>query len=195
MNVKTKLIYKVLVLSFLAHQSLGLAQPLELVALSDKGGLLPPEEKNTKDATIKGAANSPMTPAKRPVHAASPADQVSPLGAAKGSSKTSYVVKAGDTLEKVIAQQLSDSPLKPEILRKELMALNPNAFTKGNPKMLLAGSVLKLPNAEQMVNKPSGNATWSADKANLALSGYTSYPPLYPNVQASEKRRHWVQYP
>ena len=129
------------------------------------------------------------------MNAASPADQVSPLGAAKGSSKTSYVVKAGDTLEKVIAQQLSDSPLKPEILRKELMALNPNAFTKGNPKMLLAGSVLKLPNAEQMVNKPSGNATWSADKANLALSGYTSYPPLYPNVQASEKRRHWVQYP
>jgi Tfp pilus assembly protein FimV len=195
MNVKTKLIYKVLVLSLLAHQSLGLAQPLELVALSDKGGLLPPEEKSSKDEALKNTAIKSLTSPKKPMLVASSADNLGATAPTKGNSRTSYVVKPGDTLEKVIAQQLSDSPMKPELLRKELMALNPIAFTKGNPKMLLAGATLKLPNSEQMVNKQSGNATWSADKANLALSGYTTYPPLYPNVQASEKRRHWVQYP
>ena len=190
MNVKIKLMYKVLFLSLLAHQGLGFAQPLELVALNDKSGLLPPEEKNVKEDAFKNASAKGLTPSQKPTV---------PSGAAKGSSKSSYVVKAGDTLEKIIAQNFADSPIKPDILRKELMTLNPTAFSKGSPKMLLTGSTLKLPQSESVSvsSKKPGNAssTWSGEKTNLVLSGYTTYPPAYASAESSEKRRHWVQYP
>jgi len=188
MNVKIKLIYKVLFLSLLAHQGLGVAQPLELVALNDKSGLLPPEEKNVKEDAFKSASAKGLTPSHKLTVSS---------GAAKGSSKSSYVVKAGDTLEKIIAQNFADSPIKPDILRKELMTLNPTAFSKGTPKMLLTGSTLKLPQSEPVSSKKPGNAsnTWSGEKTNLVLSGYTTYPPAYASAESSEKRRHWVQYP
>jgi len=197
MSVKSNLIYKVLFLSLLAHQSFGWAQPLELVTLSDKGGLLPPEDKSTKEDAAKSALAKSLASATKVSAVAGAKEGLSGPGAAKGSLKSSYVVKKGDTLEKVIAQNFSDSPIKAEILRKELMALNPTAFSKGNPKMLLAGSTLKLPQQESILNKKPGNAsgTWSNDKTNLVLSGYTSYPPAYASAESSEKRRRWVQYP
>ena len=63
--------------------------------------------------------------------------------------------------------------------------------------MLLTGSTLKLPQSEPVSSKKPGNAsnTWSGEKTNLVLSGYTTYPPAYASAESSEKRRHWVQYP
>jgi hypothetical protein len=185
MKVTIAFIFKAAVLSLVVHQSITLAQePLELVTLSDKGGLLPPEDKNAKEEASKNAAPKSTAPIKK-------------VSSASASSRSTYIVKPGDTLDKVIAQNYADSVQKSEALRKELMALNPMAFSKGNPKMLLSGATLKLPNAEQLLSKQAGNAgtTWSGEKAKLAMSGYTTYPPVYANAESSEKRRHWVQYP
>lgn len=196
MKVKIALILKAAALSFVVHHSFALAQePLELVTLNDKVGLLPPEEKNTKDEGSKNVASKNAMPTKK-APLVTPSDK-SAKSFGNASTRATYVVKAGDTLDKVIAQNYADSVIKTEVLRKEVMALNPQAFSKGNPKTLLSGVTLKLPSAEQMLSKKGGNAgmTWSSEKANLTLSGYTSYPPVYANAESSEKRRHWVQYP
>jgi len=184
------------VLSLAVQHAWVQAQPLELVTLSDKGGLLPPEDKAAKEEPAKAASSKLPSSAKK-VGTPVSAEKTLSGGTNQASSRTTYVVKAGDTLDKVVAANFADSIVKPEVLKKELMAMNPGAFSKGNPKMLLSGSTLKLPVPEQLMAKssnPSGT-TWSGEKANLMLSGYTTYPPVYVHPESSEKRRHWVQYP
>ena len=183
-------------LSLVVHHAVALAQPLELVTLNDKGGLLPPEEKSVKEETPK-SANAKVPGIAKKASAPVAAEKNSASLVSTSASRTTYVVKAGDTLDKVIALNFADSIVKSEVLKKELMALNPGAFSKGNPKVLLTGVTLKLPVAEQLLGKSAGNmgSTWSGEKASLTLSGYTSYPPVYVNAENSEKRRHWVQYP
>lgn len=103
------------------------------------------------------------------------------------SAGNSYTVKAGDTLDKVIRQQLSGSPLRAEILREALISQNPGAFTKGSPKMLMTGAVLQLPDQEALMRKhfqPSfapAAAPVVADHASAERSAAT--------------RRNWVRYP
>jgi hypothetical protein len=196
--MKTSVIWalNVVFLSCIAQSSSVLAQPLELVTLSDKGGLLPPEEKGTKEEAAKNAVSKPLANIKKSGSASTPERTVSASGM-NNSGRTTYVVKPGDTLDKVIALNYADSLIKTEVLKKELMAMNPGAFGKGNPKILLSGVTLKLPNTEQLLSKSSQQMgkTWSGEKTNLILSGYTTYPPVYVNTESSEKRRHWVQYP
>jgi hypothetical protein len=190
------LVLKVCTLVFLIQHAFVLAQPLELVTLSDKGGLLPPEEKSVKDEVSKAALPKTSNTAKKSSVLPS-SDKNNSAAGVNASNRLTYVVKAGDTLDKVVAMNFSDSIVKSEVLKKELVSMNPSAFTKGNPKLLLTGAKLKLPSIEQLMAK-SGNSssmTWSGEKANLMLSGYTSYPPVYVNAESSEKRRHWVQYP
>ncbi len=190
MLVKTSL------LSLLLQQAVAVAQPLELVMLNDKSGLLPPEEKSAKDEGGKNAPPKSTLPAKK-ASAVSPTDRPSAATPANAPTRSSYVVKTGDNLDKIIAQNYPDSVIKTEVLKKELMALNPQAFSKNNPKMLLSGVTLQLPSATQLLGKQASNAgsTWSSEKTKLSQSGYTIYPPLQATAQTSEKRRNWVQYP
>jgi len=196
MKASIALVLNGMVLGLAVQAGFVQAQPLELVTLSDKGGLLPPEDKMVKEEPAKTASAKPSNGVKKSPVAASSEKTTGGVTSA-ANHRTTYVVKSGDTLDKVIAQNFADSIVKPEVLKKELMAMNPGAFSKGNPKMLLSGSTLKLPVPEQLLAKSSNQmgTTWSGEKANLMLSGYTAYPPVYVNAENSEKRRHWVQYP
>jgi hypothetical protein len=190
------LVLKASALSLMIQHAFVLAQPLEMVTLNDKGGLLPPEDKSAKEEATKVAPSKSQSTTKKPSIAPS-SDKPSSSTGSGTTNRLTYVVKPGDTLDKVIALNFADSIIKTEVLKKELMALNPAAFSKGNPKLLLSGAKLKLPSPEQLMAKSSNSSpmTWSGEKANLMLSGYTTYPPLYINAESSEKRRHWVQYP
>jgi len=196
------LVLNAVVLSLWFQHTWVQAQPLELVTLSDKGGLLPPPDKNAKEEPVKSSAAKTLSGAKRVAPSMGAEGHVARSKAnsnpsASDSASSTYVIKPGDTLDKVIAMYFADSIVKTEVLRKEVMAMNPGAFSKGNPKMLLSGVTLKLPEPAQLLSKSSKpmGTTWSGEKANLTLSGYTTYPPVYVNVESSEKRRHWVQYP
>jgi len=94
-----------------------------------------------------------------------------------------YTPKAGESLDRVIANTLSDSPLKIELLRHAYMELNPGAFVQGKVPQLRKNVVLTVPNPEQLLKKllppqPSDSAA--------------QQPILRPS---SEERRRWVQYP
>ena len=98
-----------------------------------------------------------------------------------GPALKTYAVKPGDTLDKVVRTQMGDSPLRADLLKEALISQNPNAFTKGSPKMLLAGATLQLPSQEALARKYFGQAL-HAQEAEPALDH-------------SQVRKHWVRYP
>lgn len=90
-----------------------------------------------------------------------------------------YVVKSGDTVDKVIRQTMGNSPLKPELLRQALFQQNPQAFSKSSPRVLVPGSVLTLPNVDEVL------------RMNLPTPGANGPAPGYdPN-----DRKNWIRYP
>jgi hypothetical protein len=89
------------------------------------------------------------------------------------------VVKPGDTLDKVVRVAFPNSPLRPDLLRDEITRLNPAAFTKGSPKVLMAGANLQLPEHDALLSKHLGKTPTSGGSAD----------------SGSETRRHWVRYP
>jgi Tfp pilus assembly protein FimV len=118
-------------------------------------------------------------------HAADPvlgaaAAPTAPTAATADVGKT-YVVKAGDTLDKVVRNTMADSPLRADLLKEEIVKLNPQAFTKGSKSSLLAGATLRLPRHEELLQKHL--------KPALDASGNT------PREASTNDRRQWVRYP
>jgi len=60
-----------------------------------------------------------------------------------------YKVKRGDTLAKIVARFYPNNTGRAELFR-QIVSNNPHAFLRMNPNMLLAGKVLKIPNASGM---------------------------------------------
>ncbi len=191
--------------------------PLEVITLSDKG-LLPPESSDDKSAASKPTsslssglrvgsgskdvhkeadaprADSPF-PAKKAPAPASAAPASSPP-AVSASQPTTYLVKSGDTLDKVVQKALGDSPLKSEILKREIVALNPDAFSKGSQKILKSGVHLKLPNNDDLLRSQLGLGQSSSQQGSRKqFVGYETYPDVIINPQGMEKRKSWVQFP
>ena len=60
-----------------------------------------------------------------------------------------YKVKRGDTLAKIVARFYPKNTGRAELFR-QIVSNNPHAFLRMNPNILLAGKVLKIPNASGM---------------------------------------------
>ena len=139
-------------------------------------------------------ADAPFPHQKAPTQASPAPAEVK--AAAHSPSTGVYLVKRGDTLDKVVQKALGDSPLKSELLKRELVALNPEAFTKGSQKILKSGVLLKLPNNDDLLRSQLGQGqTSSAQGSYKQFVGYETYPDVIINPQGQEKRKTWVQYP
>jgi Tfp pilus assembly protein FimV len=86
-----------------------------------------------------------------------------------------YNVRTGDTLDQVIRQTMGTSPLKVELLRQAFIDQNPKAFTKTSPRYLMAGSVLTVPNHDELMRQH--------------LNAGKPATPLI------DERKNWVRYP
>jgi Tfp pilus assembly protein FimV len=114
----------------------------------------------------------------------------------KGAAKT-YDVVSGDTLDKVIRATMADSPLKIEILRAAFIQQNPQAFTKTPPRVLMAGSILTIPDHDNLVamylksgkSAPAKNASGSNNSSGPGAGGYATT-----DLNMNE-RKNWVRFP
>ena len=106
-----------------------------------------------------------------------------PATAASAAPVAAYVVKKGDTLDKLLATYYKGSPLKPEVLRSAVLAANP-ALT-GKKPTLKPGSQLMLPEHGQIMWATL--APYVPEQAMAALA-----PATTPDTTA---RRDWVRYP
>lgn len=94
-----------------------------------------------------------------------------------------YTPKTGESLDRVIANTLADSPLKIELLRQAYIELNPSAFLQGKVPQLRKNVVLTVPNPEQLLKK---------FLPPMPRDDATQHPALR---SSSEERWRWVQYP
>ena len=114
----------------------------------------------------------------------------------KGAPKT-YDVVSGDTLDKVIRATMADSPFKIEILRTAFIQQNPQAFTKTPPRTLMAGSILTIPDHDNLVamylksgkSAPAKNAGASSNSSGPGAGGYATT-----DLNMNE-RKNWVRFP
>jgi len=65
----------------------------------------------------------------------------------RGINSGGYLVRPGDTLANIVAQQYGYVPNQQDLFR-QIVAQNPRAFVGGNPNRLLSGVTLNLSGSE-----------------------------------------------
>lgn len=111
---------------------------------------------------------------------------------------SSYTVRSGDTLDRIIAQSHASSPLSLAFLRDAFARLNPSAFPKGPQGPLMAGAVLRIPDAADLrrLAFPDLDPSAARSPADGATAAAPSAPAPLTAAQREEiERRSWVRYP
>lgn len=121
-----------------------------------------------------------------PVRAAQTAAEAAAPGLVPPTPARSYLPKAGETLDQVIAHTLPESPLRIELLRQAFMAQNPQAITPGKVAKLRKGVPLNVPDHDALLRMHLGSLVPPAEATptNARISPSTS-----------EERKRWVQFP
>ena len=95
-----------------------------------------------------------------------------------------YKPKPGESLDRVIANTMADSPLRIELLRQAYVESNPGAFLQGKAPQLRKNVALTVPNHEQLLTRFLPPVPIVDVAQQQPASG-----------SSSEERRRWVQYP
>ena len=180
--------------------------PKSLIQLDGPAKTPAPEEKEKPKTVAKKAkpAAAPAEPAAAMAEAPKEAVVIAEIG--------SYKVKAGDTVDRIIQKFYASSPLRMDVLREALVQNNPKSFVKANPRSLIAGSTLSLPDQTELVKKlmpqlaaapaPAAEApTTAVAQANVVTP--VNVPPVGGaaahqaghNPGMSDPKRNWVRYP
>ncbi len=117
---------------------------------------------------------------------ATPSAAAAPAATPASASVTipgTYTPKSSDTLDKIIALTLKDSPLRIEILRQAFISQNPKAFTGGKTLKVTKGLVLTVPDHDQLLLDTVGEKVQAI--ATIRHEASTN----------AEERKRWVRYP
>ena len=99
-----------------------------------------------------------------------------------------YIIKKGDTLNKIIKATFNQHPLKMREIRKAIIANNRKAFPTGKPSSMQAGATLLIPSVYAI--QASGNAisVGSSSKRQIIDSKENPYVSTDPH-------KGWVRFP
>ena len=125
---------------------------------------------------------------------AAPAPSALPTLAVVKSSRT-YTPKAGESLDRVIAQTMADSPLKIEVLRQAFTSLNPQALVAGSTSRLRAGVQMDIPDHDQLLASLVAQTAGKKESATPAGHADTTANWSGPVAGARDDRRQWIRYP
>ena len=200
----------------LANESLKQQPPLELPkTLNDLE--LPVSADNAKSDPVKKAVKSVATVKSEVKGVQLPPAKPLPQKDLGGLPEFgNYKTKQGDTVDKVLQKFYGSTPLRSDILRDALVQNNPKAFTKGNPKNMIPGSTLSLPDPLELakkllppviagsptevatvmaVNSPSPQFTPVATPAVPTGGGGAVAHSSGHNQPVQDGKRSWVRFP
>jgi len=95
-----------------------------------------------------------------------------------------------ETLDSVIRRTLPELPLKDAVIRSAYIQLNPRAFPVRTVTVIGAGTVLQVPNADDL----RAAAMRDSPSAQALFVGGGGMPEVPREVTAEEKRQ-WVRFP
>lgn len=112
------------------------------------------------------------------------------------SASHTYTPTSGETLDRIVAKTLPNSPLSAELLGQAFVSLNPQAFSTGKTSRTLSTATLKVPNHNQLVQLvlAKNEALRPAVLAALSAQEALVKPVQAPVTRAGEKRENWVRY-
>jgi hypothetical protein len=107
-------------------------------------------------------------------------------------SSHNYTPALGESLERIVAKTMPESPLNAQVLGQAFVLLNPQAFSRIKPQRTLNTASLKVPNHNQLLQlvlarNPSAVSPASASDAQTVKAGL-------PATRPPEKRENWVRY-
>jgi len=106
-------------------------------------------------------------------------------------SSHSYTPALGESLERIVAKTMPESPLSAQVLSQAFVLLNPQAFGSSKPQRTHSTATLKVPNHNQLMQ-----LVLARNPAELAPARATEAPPtkVAATPRPTEKRENWVRY-
>ena len=110
------------------------------------------------------------------------------------SSSHTYTPAVGESLGRIVAKTLPNSPLSADLLAQAFLSLNPQAFSSGANGRTLSAATLKVPNHNQLVQLVLAKNEAARPTVLAALA--TPEPKVSPVAvpRPVEKRENWVRY-
>lgn len=87
-----------------------------------------------------------------------------------------YQVREGDSLDVLIRKIYRNSIIRKDILQQAFIRTNPHAFINGNPNRLLAGSQLRIPQANDLMKLIFNNPDTVKAYQSGGHSSWVRYP-------------------
>jgi len=107
-------------------------------------------------------------------------------------SSHGYTPALGESLERIVAKTMPESPLSVAVLSQAFVLLNPQAFGNTKPQRTQSTATLKVPNHNQLLQ-----LVLARNPADAALARATETAPTKAATAAPrpiEKRENWVRY-
>jgi Tfp pilus assembly protein FimV len=107
-------------------------------------------------------------------------------------SSHGYTPALGESLERIVAKTMPESPLSAAVLSQAFVLLNPQAFGSAKPQRTQSTATLKVPNHNQLLQ-----LVLARNPADAALARATETAPTRAAIAAprsAEKRENWVRY-
>ena len=135
---------------------------------------------------LTGASLATASSAKPSAPAAMASMDLSGLKSSHG-----YTPALGESLERIVAKTIPESPLSVQVLSQAFVLLNPQAFGSAKPQRTQSTATLKVPNHNQLLQivlarHPAEAATARAPEP-VAVKAAAALRP-------AEKRENWVRY-
>ena len=106
-----------------------------------------------------------------------------PVSMAADGSRQRYTVNRGETLDRVIARSVTGIRADIKLIRKAFVMLNPTAFPRGTPHIMIAGAHLQVPTVGDLQALGGGRA----------LSAQVTAENMAPSEPVD--KRGWVRFP
>lgn len=191
--------------------------PKSLAQLDGAAKAVAPEEKDKSKVVVK-KTKPPVMVADAGKDIVKDASKEAPKETVKDNAAVgeigTYKVKAGDTIERIIQKFYASSPLRVDVLRDALVQNNPKSFVKANPKSLMAGTTLSLPDQTDLIKKlmphlanAEGNPPVQVSPPSAISQANAVTPVNVPPVGGAaahqsghnpgmpDPKRTWVRYP